>query len=271
MKKQKELTMILGVIVLVFVLNFFVFRLAYLQEPIFLTHAYAFTAEESSRMGFYYITNADEKRQPLEISCPELGEDEIFEVIDTEQWQGHGMYTWNEMWVDFDVPERVGDLSNVILTQMQVKWSDGTETPVDIGEVRFLAAQEEQVLSWSGMGAGDTDASYSMEVPEDLTVTGIRMPMENHFSDLLMVKDGEGQPMTFPASYQQGDTLSLETELSLTEKDNRAHMVIDVVPVLEMETATGEKVCAYLYDSMKYTPDMNILEIYRILHMKEDM
>ena len=48
-------------------------------------------------------------------------------------------------------------------------------------------------------------------------------------------------------------------------------MVIDVVPVLEMETAKGEKVCAYLYDSMKYTPDMNILEIYRILHMKEDM
>ncbi|SHJ97728.1 hypothetical protein [Anaerotignum lactatifermentans] len=142
---------------------------------------------------------------------------------------------------------------------------------MDIGEVRFLAAQEEQALTWSGMGAGDTDASYSMEVPEDLTVTGIRMPMENHFSDLLMVKDGEGQPMTFPASYQQGDTLSLETELSLTEKDNRAHMVIDVVPVLEMETAKGEKVCAYLYDSMKYTPDMNILEIYRILHMKEDM
>jgi len=35
MKKQRELTMILGVIVLVFVLNFFVFRLAYLQEPIF--------------------------------------------------------------------------------------------------------------------------------------------------------------------------------------------------------------------------------------------
>lgn len=159
----------------------------------------------------------------------------------------------------------------MMLTQMQVKWSDGTETPVDIGEVRFLAAQEEQVLSWSRMGAGDTDASYSMEVPEDLTVTGIRMPMENHFSDLLMVKDGEGQPMTFPASYQQGDALSLETELSLTEKDNRAHMVIDVVPVLEMETAIGEKVCAYLYDSMKYTPDMNILEIYRILHMKGDM
>lgn len=156
-------------------------------------------------------------------------------------------------------------------SQMQVKWSDGTETPVDIGEVRFLAAQEEQVLPWSRMGAGDTDASYSMEVPEDLTVTGIRMPMENHFFDLLMVKDGEGQPMTFPASYQQGDTLSLETELSLTEKDNRAHMVIDVVPVLEMETAKGEKVCAYLYDSMKYTPDMNILEIYRILHMKGDM
>ena len=116
MKKQRELTMILGVIVLVFVLNFFVFRLAYLQEQIFLTHAYAFTAEESSHVGFYYITNADEKRQPLEITCPELGEDEIFEVIDTEQWQGHGMYTWNEMWVDFDVPDRVGDLSNVILT-----------------------------------------------------------------------------------------------------------------------------------------------------------
>lgn len=271
MKKQRELTMILGVIVLVFVLNFFVFRLAYLQEPIFLTHAYALTAEESFHVGFYYITNADEERQPLEITCPELGEDEVFAVIDTAQWQGHGMYTWNEMWVDFDVPERVGDLSNVILTQMQVKWSDGTETPVDIGEVRFLAAQEEQSLPWTEMETDDTDASYSMEVPEDLTVTGIRMPMENHFSDLLTVKDHEGQPMTFPVAYQKGDTLSLETELSLTEKDNRAHMVIDVVPVLEMETAAGEKVCAYLYDSMKYTPDMNILEIYRILHMKGDI
>lgn len=146
--------MILGVIVLVFVLNFFVFRLAYLQEPIFLTHAYAFTAEESSHMGFYYITNADEKRQPLEITCPELGEDEIFEVIDTEQWQGHGMYTWNEMWVDFDVPDRIGDLSNVILTQMQVKWSDGTETPVDIGEVRFLAAQENRPCRGHGWAQG---------------------------------------------------------------------------------------------------------------------
>ena len=48
MKKQKDLTMILGVIVLVFVLNFFVFRLAYLKEPLFLTHAYTFAAEESS-------------------------------------------------------------------------------------------------------------------------------------------------------------------------------------------------------------------------------
>ena len=54
--------MILGVIVLVFVLNFFVFRLAYLKEPLFLTHAYTFAAEESSDVGFYYITNSDEKR-----------------------------------------------------------------------------------------------------------------------------------------------------------------------------------------------------------------
>lgn len=271
MKKQKDITMILGAIVLVFILNFFVFRLAYLQEPIFLTHAYAFTAEESSHVGFYYITNADETRQPLGIICPELGEDEIFEVIDTEQWQGHGIYTWNEMWVDFDIPERIGDLSNVILTQIQVKWSDGTEMPVDIGEVRFLAAEEKQTLPWTWTGAGDQDAFYSMEIPEDLTVTGICMPMENHFSDLLTVKDSEGQPMTFPVSYEQGNPLFLKTELSLAETDNRAHMVIDVVPVLEMETAAGEKVCAYLYDSMKYTPDMNILEIYRILHMKGDM
>ena len=58
MKKQKDLTMILGVIVLVFVLNFFVFRLAYLKEPLFLTHAYTFGAEESSDVGFYYITNS---------------------------------------------------------------------------------------------------------------------------------------------------------------------------------------------------------------------
>lgn len=271
MKKQRQLTMILGVIVLVFVLNFFVFRLAYLQEPIFLTHAYAFTAEESSHVGFYYITNADEKRQPLEITCPELGEDEIFEVIDTEQWQGHGMYAWNEMWVDFDMQERVGDFSSVILTYMLVKWSDGTETPVDIGEVRLMGTEEEQVLPWTQMGAGDTDASYSMEVPEDLTVTGIRMPMENHFSDLLTVKDGEGQPMVFPAAYKKGNTLTLRTDLSLAEKDNRAHMVIDVVPVLEMETAEGEKVCAYLHDSLHYTPEMNILEIYRILHMKGEI
>ena len=52
MKKQKDLTMILGVIVLVFVLNFFVFRLAYLKEPRFLAHAYTFAAEESSDVGF---------------------------------------------------------------------------------------------------------------------------------------------------------------------------------------------------------------------------
>ena len=39
----------------------------------------------------------------------------------------HGLYTWNKMRVDFNVQDRVGDLSNVILTQMQVKWSDGTE------------------------------------------------------------------------------------------------------------------------------------------------
>ncbi|CDD61664.1 unknown [Clostridium sp. CAG:505] len=121
------------------------------------------------------------------------------------------------------------------------------------------------------MGAGDSGASYVMEVPEDLTVTGIRMPMENRFSDLLTVEDGEGQPLTFPKTYQKGDTLSVETDVFLTEKDNRAHMVIHVVPVLEMETAEGEEVCAYLYSSMHYTPVMNIIEIYRIMHMKGDI
>lgn len=271
MKKQRELTTILGVIVLVFVLNFFVFRLAYLQEPIFLTHAYTFTSEESSDVGFYYITNADETRYPLEITCPELGDDEAFEVTGTQQLTEHGIYAWNEMWVDFDVQDRVGDLSNVILTQMQIKWSDGTETMADIGEVRFLGKEEKRTLLWTQMGAGDTEASYSMEVPEDLTVTGIHMPMGNRFSDLLTVEDGAGQPLTFPKNYQKGDTLSVDTDVFLTEKDNRAHMVIDVVPVLEMETPAGEKVCAYLYNSMKYTPDMSILEIYRILHMKGDM
>lgn len=271
MNKEKNLTVILGVIVLVFVLNFFVFRLAYLKEPLFLTHAYTFAAEESSDVGFYYITNDDEKRQPLEITCPELGEDEVFEVIDTEQWQGHGIYTWNKMRVDFDVPDRVGDLSNVILTQMQVKWSDGTETMVDIGEVCFLGKEGKRVLPWTQMGFGDTNASYVMEVPEELTVTGIHMPMENRFSDLLTVKDREGQPLTFPKTYQKGDTLSVDTDLLLTEKDNRAHMVIHVAPVLEMETTEGEKVYAYLPNSMHYTPEMNILEIYRILHMKGEI
>lgn len=48
-------------------------------------------------------------------------------------------------------------------------------------------------------------------------------------------------------------------------------MVIHVVPVLEMETAEGEEVCAYLYSSMHYTPVMNIIEIYRIMHMKGDI
>ena len=271
MRKQKDLTMILGVIVLVFVLNFFVFRLAYLKEPLFFTHAYTFAAEESSDVGFYYITNSDEKRQPLEITCPELGEDEVFEVTGTQQWVEHGLYTWNKMRVDFNVQDRVGDLSNMILTQMQVKWSDGTETMVDIGEVRFLGKEEKRTLLWTQIGAGDSGASYSMEVPEDLTVTGIRMPMENRFSDLLTVEDGEGQPLTFPKTYQKGDTLSVKTDVFLTEKDNRAHMVIHVVPVLEMETAEGEEVCAYLYSSMHYTPVMNIIEIYRIMHMKGDI
>ncbi len=271
MHKEKNLAMILGVIVLVFVLNFFVFRLAYLKEPLFLTHAYAFAAEEASHVGFYYITNADEKRQPVEITCPELGEDEVFQVTNTEQWQGHGIYAWNKMWVDFNVPERVGDLSNVILTQMMVKWSDGTETPVDIGEVCFLGKEENKILPWTQMEAGDASALYSMEVPEDLTTTGISMPMSNRFFNLLSIKDENGQPITLPKAYQKGDNLTLSTELSLTEKDNRAHMVIDVVLILDMETASGEKVCAYLPNSMHYTPEMNILEIYRILHMKGEI
>lgn len=63
----------------------------------------------------------------------------------------------------------------------------------------------------------------------------------------------------------------MKTDVFLTEKDNRAHMVIHVVPVLEMETAEGEEVCAYLYSSMHYTPVMNIIEIYRIMHMKGDI
>lgn len=271
MKKEKELGTILGVIVLVFALSFLVFRLAHLKEPIFLTHAYVFSAEESSRVGFYYITNDDEDRQPLEITCPELGEDAAFPVTNTEQWQGHSIYTWNEMWVDFDFGEQANDLNSFFLTGMRVKWSDGTEMPVDIGEMRFLEKEQMRALQWTQTEASDTNVFYSMEVPEDLTVTGIRIPMENYFSNLLTVEDGEGQPLAFPADYKKGDTLTLKTSLSMTEQDHRAHMVIDVVPVVEMKTAEGETVCAYLEDSLRYTPEMNILEIYRILHMKGDI
>lgn len=271
MKREKELTVILGIIVLVFVMSFFIFRLAHLKEPVFLPHAYVFTAEDSSQVGFYYITNDDEKRRPVKVTCPELGENAVFPVMHTEQWQGHSMYTWNEMWVNFDFWEEVDDLSSVILTQMHVQWSDGTEMPVDIGEVRFLEKEAKRSLQWTEMELRDNDAYYTMEIPEELTVKGVHIPMRSHFSDLLTVEDEAGQPLTFPAVYEKGDTLTLRTSISLTEKDHRAHMVIDVVPVLEMETAKGEKVCAYLYDSLRYTPEKNILEIYRILHMKGDI
>lgn len=274
MKKIKELPILLGFIFLVFIMNFMVFRLAFLKEPVFLTHV--FTAEQGggNLNAFYYITNPEDQRTPVWVSWPELGEDvsgeEPFWCIEAST---HGAYSVRTFALNYDFLDELPMEQEMVLTQMQVEWSDGTQTLAEIGELHVFAQREGTMENWDDWDIGFLNDApydgYEKTFLEDVTLTGVTMPLQEAYGDLLTVTDETGVELTFPITEKKNDTFYMQTQFVVPKEDARSHMVLALQPVLEGVRADGTPMTFWLDDSAQYVPEWNFIEIYRILHMKE--
>lgn len=274
MKKTRELPILLGVILLVFIMNFMVFRLAYLKEPVFLTHVFTAEQGDGNLNKLYYITNEDDQRTPVWVFWPELGEDisgeEPFWCMEEKTC---GTYSVRTFALTYDFLDELPIENEMILTQMQIKWSDGTETLADVGELHIFAASKIPREDWTDGGIGFFDHipydSYEKTFLEDVTLTGVNMPLQDAYGDLLTVTDQNGNEITFPLVQETNDTFYMQTQFVIPEDDVRSHSVLALKPVLEGVGADGKPMRFFMEESARYVPEWSVVEIYRILHMKE--
>lgn len=274
MKKTRDLPILLGAILLVFIMNFIMFRLAYLKEPVFLTHA--FTAEQGNANLniFYYITNKDDQRTPVWVYWSELGQDvsgeEPFWCMEEST---HGTYSVRTFALTYDFLDQLAIQDEISLTQLVVEWSDGTQTLADIGELCIFGRSKIPEEDWNGRGNGFRESipyeSYQKIFSEDVTLTGVTMPWQDVYGDLLAVTDEKGKEIVFPLAEKKNDTFYMQTQFVVPKGDVRSHMVLAFKPVLEGIKADGRPVRFLMENSAQYVPDWSFIEIYRILHMKE--
>lgn len=273
MRKTKELHILLGFILLVFIMNFMVFRLAYLKEPVFLTHALTARQGDTNWNSFYYITNKDDHRTPIWAYWSELGEDvsggEPFWCMEEST---HGAYSVRTFALTYDFLDQLAIQDTISLKQLVVEWSDGTQTLADIGELCVFGRSEYSEEGWNGVGNGFRESipyeSYQKIFPEDVTLTGVTMPLQETYGDLLTVMDEKGKEIVFPLAQKKNDTFYMQTQFVVPKEDARSHMVLALKPVLEGVRADGTPMVFLLDDSAQYVPDWSFIEIYRILHMK---
>lgn len=238
-----------------------------------MTHVFTAEQGDANLNKFYYITNEADQRSPVWVYWPELGEgisgEEPFWCMEEST---HGVYSVRTFALTYDFLDELPLEDERLLTQMQVKWSDGTETLAEIGALYIFAERDISEEGWDSVGSGFRENipydSYEKTFLEDMTLTGVRMPLEDRYGDLLSVTDQAGEEMAFPLAEKKNDTFTMQTQFVVPKKDARSHMVLELKPVLEGVRANGQPIRLLMEDSARYVPDWSFVEVYRILHMK---
>ncbi|MBM6829423.1 hypothetical protein H9X85_07230 [Anaerotignum lactatifermentans] len=267
MKKTWELPLVLAAILIVFLINFVIYLAARLEEPVFLSHYYSVPMEDWMSLDFSYIANRDENKEILSVSLPEL--DYLEGMPRNCNKEDYGVYSLYDTSIEFHFPKEMRN-SDLIFTEMEILCADGTKSRVDVGEVHlYVPMEESEALSLVACGKeADGSAYVAWYAQEDVEILGITHYGQNRFSDVLYLRDGDGQEVTFPMKLAAGEEMEIIASMELLPGDYRRQEVVGIHPWFQTRTSDGSLAEFSAGEMVVHEPNLGFRQIYRILKMK---
>ena len=267
MRKKLEIPVVLGLILVVFFINITVHLAARLEEPVFLSHYYSVPMEDWISLEFSYIANRDEEKVIHSVRLPEAGDTEGDPWGSTRE--EYGVYSLYRTSIEFYFPEDMLD-ADLIFTEMEITWEDGTQTTADIGEVHLYEdAAGNSVLQVTGSGTDSEGRAYTKwQTQEDVEILGVTHYGENRFSDVIKLVGEEDKPQEFPVSLEAGDFFRMDAYFDIPRGDYRRQEVVGIRPLLQIQEAGGGIRYVPMEETAAHYPNLDFRQIYRILKMK---
>ena len=267
MRKKLEIPVALGLILVVFFINITVHLAARLEEPVFLSHYYSVPMEDWISLEFSYIANRDEEKVIHSVRLPEVGDTEGDPWGSTRE--EFGVYSLYRTSIEFYFPEDMLD-ADLIFTEMEITWQDGTQTTADIGEVHLYEdAAGNSVLQVTGSGTDSEGRAYTKwQTQEDVEILGVTHYGENRFSDVIKLVGEEDKPQEFPVSLEAGDFFWMDDYFDIPQGDYRRQEVVGIRPLLQVKETDGSIRYVPMEEAVEHSPNLGFRQIYRILKMK---
>lgn len=267
-KKNYDLLFVSMIILVVALINVFVYRATRLKEPVFLTHTYAVEPTNDQVLYFYYITNMDQKENIMHILFPELkGEGHAAILKENKKIDDYGTYSLYEMAVNVPFADTLHNKETI--TQMEVVWSDHRHTTVDIGTLKFLEPSQDLDVFHEIQESSDEVSTKITFTPEkNITLNGLKVPLEGNLEDLFLFCDDTGKSLDFPLQCKAGKEMSLYIKWNIPSRNEHKHFVMALTPYIEIQCADGTRGVLPISYDMTYHPKWSTQEIYRISAMK---
>ncbi|WP_199613868.1 hypothetical protein [Paenibacillus alkalitolerans] len=205
-------------IVLSWVGNLVYYQQLQLSKPLFMKHYYDITVLNGQTFGIYYLANKTLDIDVSHIELPEAPDARITTL-------GHlkSEYT-HQVLKEFNVAFHEGsqeawrEKGDVVITHINVYYTDGTSESVDIGEIHLRSPMNwsRKLEFQSGGGSSDGTGFYSQRALEDVMVTGIAHHFQQLLTDILQLEltvpgynSAEVKDIPFPILLKKNDTVYL--------------------------------------------------------------
>lgn len=280
MKSNNRLfKIIVGTVLLLIMIGYFLVLHFRMDEPIFLQHYYEeFIDREgntihSHTLPLSYITNRNDERVVVGMEFLEYPDILVF----ASEHQDHmntpgdaiGPYSIRHVnWKIGDVPEEV-DLNETIVSEVTFLFDDGSDLTTHIGEIHLntLITEDTFLEFSSGFASSDGVSRTRYLVSEDVKVSSLESPLLNKFSDRIQIEIGsETSSDAVGTTFQEGDDVTVSSEIISLEDDFN---LLNIQPILTLTNENNERHQHRILNINHINPHYTFNNIYRYIEEKE--
>ncbi|MDN4606223.1 hypothetical protein [Sporosarcina highlanderae] len=189
--KERLFWIALGLLIVSWTLNSLYAQSKQLSDPIFLDHYIETALDDHNYLTLYYLTNKNDRSRISHVRLGNLDgypqHDFIYEdnsIYNIDTYNHHVLRSVSVRLRNYETEI----MTDLILNDMVVYFSDGRQTHASIGEVIIHPEgyyQREELVLWQRSGGGSTDGItwHSFEASESLAIEEISFPFNEPIED----------------------------------------------------------------------------------------
>lgn len=267
------------------------------KEQVFFDHYYDLSFDNSDEyyedisLNLGYITNAGDTRTVIDVDFPEHPDLAVLASEDNYSHFTHG-FDWNYEESGFPHGDIFGhysvrtvfcqirilpdsnDHDVMRLTKAHLRFSDGSEMTVDIGQINMYNRDSTNSFFEFASGSSSSDGSSksSHRVLEDVSLFKIESPLLEKF-DYRIEMNINGTDIDDIEGLLVGKdhNLTLSSQVMPADDIIERYTRFDIHPELILSGADGSEQSLRLYNISSISHDYSFIDLYRYVKEKEDL